>query len=783
MAISAGTLQGRVMKFQTTSDAVKPGALSVVSLQGSEGISRPYQFDLDFVSREAEIDVESLLQHSAAVVVKQAFHIPGETGIKFRSIRYQGTLSSFDFCEGAFASKGNPDWFLYRATLVPHLWRLSLNLGCRVFLDKNIPQIVEEVLWDNKFLPDQYEFRMNRDVYRKREFVLQYQESDLNFFSRLLEQEGIYYWFEHEGTEEKIVFGDSPAAYGAVQGGDAVPYRQVMVEDKNGAYGRGIAWVEPEVVFSLRSQVRLLPLGVTLQDYCSQSPTAKLRSKGTAAKAGFGQGYEYGDHYLTEKEGTRLAEARGQEIQTRQRVFQGAGVVKSFHAGMVFGLEKHHREAFNQSYLITEVRHSVEQSMALGSPQAPTASYENEFVCVPATLNYRPPRLTPKPRIGGFLHATVDAAGDGQYAELDDQGRYKVKLKLDLSDLEKGTASCWIPMAQPYAGNGYGVHFPLHKGIEVAVAFANGDPDRPLILGAVPNPTTRSPVVGSNQTQCIVKSAGNNMILFEDQEGQENLFLHAQKNESVRVNGSVRERVGGNRHLMVRKNRYEEVGRDSHVTVKGHRYERIGGGLHLKIEGDQSVSVQGNQSVQVTGGSAQSVTGNLQQKVQGTASYVFGTTVTVEATAGLTLQCGGSSIVLTPAAIGLNGLVLGRPPIPTGAIPPIPGAPVALRSPSPPQPPKEPGTIEPAEGVPPGTLTEGEPFEGSEDSERKTSWIEIELVDEEGDPVAGESYRIELPDGGAVEGSLDKKGRARVDGIDPGTCTVTFPRLDGEAWE
>ncbi|MEW6670036.1 MAG: type VI secretion system tip protein VgrG, partial [Thermodesulfobacteriota bacterium] len=255
-------------------------------------------------------------------------------------------------------------------------------------------------------------------------------------------------------------------------------------------------------------------------------------------KQGRGEAYYYGDHIRTPEEGERLAKIRAESLLCRREVFQGEGAVPYIAPGFTFDLKEHYRSTFNQGYLVTEVSHEGNQEgylvsgLSLDDQTEKEVFYGNTFTAIPANVQYRPERLTPRPRICGAITAKIDAAGSGQYAELDEHGRYKVVVPFDTSGRKDGKASTWIRMATPYAGSDHGMHFPLHKGTEVLLTFEEGDPDRPVIASAVPNPENPSPVNSANQTKSVITTASGNKIHMEDQAGSERILMHSPNQES-----------------------------------------------------------------------------------------------------------------------------------------------------------------------------------------------------------------------------------------------------------
>ena len=208
-----------------------------------------------------------------------------------------------------------------------------------------------------------------------------------------------------------------------------------------------------------------------------------------------------------------MAQVRREEIASRRKVFRGRSDQPGLAPGYHFTLEGHRREAMNGKYLVTSVRHRGAHRFATATGAAPDAlPYQNEFTCIPLSVPFRPPRRTPIPKVAGIMTARTESAG-GPYAHVDEDGRYRVKMPFDLSDKSGGEASSSLRMSQPYSGAGYGMHFPLNPGIEVLLAFVNGDPDRPIVVGAVPNPATPTPVeIANRKLNRILTESG---VLFE----------------------------------------------------------------------------------------------------------------------------------------------------------------------------------------------------------------------------------------------------------------------------
>lgn len=503
--------------FRFRSAGLDEALFNVVRLDGREALSDLYEFRLELTSKDPDIDVGGVLRNNATIEME----LGGDL------VYVHGIVSTFVQCDRG------PEWINYEAVLVPRLYTLGLNQQCQIYLEKDTPTIVRELLTEDGLVENEdFELRLKRTDYPVSEYVVQYQESDLNFARRLLEHAGIFFYFEQSAAKEKLILTDTREAYGVIGGDPVVPFRDARGVNPGG-----------EAVESLRLWQELRPRNVVLKDYNWRAPGVEMQAQGTAAASGRGTFMEYGDHFKSPEEGRALAAIRGEEVACREVVYKGRGGCRSFRAGARFTLIDHFRASSNMEYLLVSVRHQGEQlgvmgTAAAGDPDRP--GYLNEFEAIPAGVQFRPARVTPKPRIYGTLNAVIDATGEGDYAELDDLGRYKVRLPFDISNNGAGKASRYMRMAQPYAGEDGGMHFPLLKGTEVILTHVDGDPDRPIISAAVPNVVTSSPVNSQNQTQSMIQTQGQNRIEIEDQEGVR--YVHLSTPEET--NGQTFMRLG-----------------------------------------------------------------------------------------------------------------------------------------------------------------------------------------------------------------------------------------------
>ncbi len=359
-------------------------------------------------------------------------------------------------------------------------------------------------------------------TYKPQEHVCQYQESNLDFISRWMEREGMYYYFEQGDDAEVLVITDSVSKHDTL---DPQPVR--FFASAGGAAHDGSAG---EALHTFTCKQHALPATVKLADYDYAKPTLDVSGTAPVSKTGIGEISVYGHRFFTPDDGKRLAKLRAEELLARQVVYRGTGTEFHLRAGYFFTLENHPRAAFDMKYLATFVVHAGNQTLSTPELKALTGIdiervYWVEVTAIPGATQFRAVRSTPWPRIYGFENGIVGGAADSDYAQIDDQGRYNVKFKFDESTLDKDKASTWVRMLQPHGGNPEGFHFPLRNGTEVLFTFLGGDPDRPVISGVVPDAHNPSLVTSKNHTQNVMMTGGKNYMIVEDLEGKQHVDL------------------------------------------------------------------------------------------------------------------------------------------------------------------------------------------------------------------------------------------------------------------
>ena len=728
----------------------------VVGFNATEGLSSPYRVLLNLASKD-EVYFEDVIGKAGFLTILS------EDTDRF----FHGIVSEFTQADrsGRFS--------LYKLTLVPSIWLLSLENDCRIFQGKTVPEIVQQILEDREITSDQFAFRLQKE-YQPRTYCVQYRESDLNFMSRLLEEEGIFYFFEHAEDKHLLVFGDGTVNYQPI-GGEA----EIEFHHEN------LMVASEEFVSSIVLSRRIRSGKFSHTDFNFEQPAVNLMSEQEAGSFNMLEIYDYPGEYVEQGRGQTLANIRLEEALMLMDKAAGKGGCARFVPGFTFSLTDHENDGFNQEYLLIDIMHMGSQAQVLEERSAKgDILYSNEFSAIPSSVVYRPERNTPKPSMEGIQTAIV-AGVDGEEIYTDEYGRVKVQFHWDRLGARDENSSCWIRVASTFAGGNYGAIFTPRIGQEVLVDFIEGDPDRPIITGSVYNADNMPPyTLPDEKTKSTVKTnssiggEGFNEIRFEDLKGEEEIFIHGEKNQDIRIKKDCKEWIGNDRHLVVGRDKVEQIDRDKHVKMSQDIKEEIGRDRNVKVGGKDAVEIGGSKSLSVGGDVIEVFKAGHSEQVTNDF-YVKGMNVILEGMTGLTIKVGSNFITVNSGGIFIKGTLVninsggaalsgsaGSAVSPAGPLAAvvagtaIAGADVTYEAPS---------HIESA---------------SEDDEDEDKAWIEIELVDEDDNPVAGEQYRITLPDGETVAtGTTDSNGIARVTRIDPGNCQITFTNLDEDAWE
>ena len=512
-----------VARFSFEASALPPGTFRVVSFDGKEALSELFSFTLRLSSKDPDLDFEQIVGRPATLTVDRA----GE------AVPTYGLVT--DLKQNGRSGSAPAGYVSYTATLRPRLWRATLQENSRVFQQQSVPDILEELLKERLGLAASQDFELRLSgAYPQLEYCVQHEETNMGFLARLMKREGIYFYFDHRAGRDRLVVCDDRQAHEKIAAPEALAY----------GTGEGMNRSVTESVQEFSVHQQLVEEAAELHSYNYNTPRIDLRAREKAGGAGGAPetlSQKVTDAFPDASEGQRLAMVRAEEVACRRRQVKGGSDCAGLRAGRLFTLEGHYRADLNGvDYLVVGVQHSGSQRSALppdagilpdgvlasggdggpsgdGAAEAPT--YHNTFDCVPASVQFRPAyNPSEKPRLPGLMTATVESSGEGEVDPfLDEEGRYRARLHFDQrSGRAPGTATLPIRMAQPSSGPDMGTHLPNPAGTELVIGYVDGDPDRPLALGTVPNPAQKSPVTARNRSQSIIRTPGGNELVLED---------------------------------------------------------------------------------------------------------------------------------------------------------------------------------------------------------------------------------------------------------------------------
>ncbi|MBV8101762.1 MAG: type VI secretion system tip protein VgrG [Verrucomicrobia bacterium] len=690
-------------------------ALVVTGFRGTETISRPFSFELDLVGENSTtVDFNRLIGNPITLAVTT----PGNGGsTEWRYVN--GICASFS--EG----DRNLEFTSYFAQVVPKIWLLTHVAQSRIFQQKSVPDILKQV-----FQGYDCDYQL-RGQYEPREYCVQYRETDFSFASRLMEDEGIYYFFTHSKSGHKMIIADTPQSHTDVPGLTKARYQMIEGGPRTGDHI--IQWKKTQAVRASK---------YTLWDHHFQQPTQNLEAKqnilasvqvGTVTHQLKDQVnspleiYDFPGGYAERFDG--ISPSGGDQPSRLQKLFddnqrtvklrmereavpalaiQGTSTCANFVTGHKFSLDRHFDA--QGEYVLVSVVHNGSLGEPFRSGQGDAGlTYTNTFTCIPIQLPYRPPRETPIPFIAGVQNALV-VGPSGKEIFIDKYGRVKVQFYWDRQGKKDENSSCWIRVGQWFAGKRWGASFWPRLGQEVLVAFVEGDPDQPVIVGSVYNAEQMPPYEGDGldskhkndpnvsgvKTNTTLGGIGFNEIRFDDTKDHEELFLHAERDLNITTKNDSLARTFANRHQIIGTDKdgqktgsqFEEVYQDKNLIVNRNQVEQIGDSMQLLIGGIDSG--QGNQDVVIKGTRKESigqtdnlqVTGDRKEKIGGSQSLTVvmnqqekvgqnhaldagmeihlkaGMTVVIEAGMELTLKGAGGFVTIGPTGVTIQGTMV-----------------------------------------------------------------------------------------------------------------------------
>jgi len=585
-------MDNSVTGLHRTMEIVTPLGEDVLLLQrmhASEELSRLYEFELDLLSERGDIDLDKILGKN--VTIKLGLH---DDGVR----HFNGYVTRF--AQAGWQGR----YHLYRATVRPWLWFLTRTADCRIFQDLTAPEIIAQVFDDHAVADVKNSLT---DTYRKRNYCVQYRETDFDFVSRLMEQEGIYYYFAHDEGRHTLMLVDAQGAHESVPGCASLDY--IAVE-------RAVR-PEQDYISQWHYTREIQPGGYALEDYDFERPSVDLavqtKVQRKHALADY-EIYDYPGNYVQAAEGDQSVRCRIDECQARFELARGETNARALAVGHLFALASHPRGDQNREYLVTAATHTLVhndyESLDGGSAGV---GYSCAFTALSSRQQFRPGRTTPKPLVQGPQTAVVVGPG-GDEIYTDNYGRVKVQFHWDRYGKKNENSSCWIRPSHPWAGKSWGMVAIPRIGQEVIVDFLEGDPDRPIVTGRVYNAEQMPPyALPANKTQSGMLSrsskagvaANANELRFEDKKGAEQVFLHAEKNQDIEVENDETHWVGHDRRktidhdetTLVKHDRTETVGNNEKIAIGVHRSETVGSNETIAIGANRSETVGVNETI------------------------------------------------------------------------------------------------------------------------------------------------------------------------------------------
>ena len=619
-------------------------ALYFLTMIKTEQLGRLFVMELECISNDHHIKLKDVLGKAMTIELD----LPEASD----DVRYfHGLVTEFSYL-GHFEGFAH-----YKAILRPWPWFLSRKQDSRIFQEKTVPEIIEQVFKEiNKF--DDFKRRLN-GTFRKRVYCVQYRETDFNFVSRLMEEEGIYYYFEHEKNKHVLVLSDDYSSHGPFPG-----YKDLLYFPAEPEYRR-----KEDHIWKWNFGEEVQSGKVVLDDFDFVKPSTELETR-SAGSGGYAHSdkevFDYPGLYTEVKDGEGYARVRMEEHGALQEQCQGEGNARGLAVGHLFNLGEEAapdwRDEQNREYLITSATHVLR----LEESTEQEDSYECRFTAIDAKIPFRPQRITPKPTVRGIQTAIV-CGKKGEEIWTDKYGRVKVQFHWDRQGKKDENSSCWVRVAQLWAGKNWGAMFIPRMGQEVVVDFLEGDPDRPLIIGRVYNDELMPPYeLPAEMTKSTIKSRSTkegtpdnfNELRFEDKIGEEEIYFHAEKDFNRVVENNDTLKVGyddkdkGDQTIGINHDRTTTIGNNDTLNV-GYEGDKEAGDQTIKIYKDRTTTLEtGSETVTIQKDRTTTLkTGNDTLKVKAGKRFV-------EAAQEIQLKVGSSKITMNPAEIKIEAAMI-----------------------------------------------------------------------------------------------------------------------------
>ncbi len=664
--------------------------LLLTSFQGEEGISRLFQFRIDMIAdAKKDIAFDKLLGQKIAIRLSMP----------------NGKVRHFNgICSRFSQGEGDADFIAYQMEIVPQFWLLTKKAQCRIFQQLSVPDILKKVLTGVDIV-NQIE-----GTFHPRNYCVQYRETDFNFASRLMEEEGIFYYFTHAADGHKMVLANTPASHPPMPVANAFVYEKLLANT-----------LHEDRILSWQKQQELVTGQVTLWDHKFEMHGKNLEAKKTVpetiqvgkvahkVKAGNAESrevYDYPGDYAPRfdgvnsgggdqppeiqkilKDNERVATIRSQQEAVQSVNIHGSSTCRNLVSGHKFTLQKH--GSGDGDYLLATVRHQTLKPVDYRNAQSPPFQYMNSFTAIPFAMPFRPQRVTPRPFVQGTQTAVVVGPA-GEEIFCDKYGRVKVQFHWDREGKLDASSSCWVRVSTLWAGKAWGITNVPRIGHEVIIGFEEGDPDLPIIMGSVfnadhmpPGELPKDKMVSGLRSNSTPGGGGFNGLIFNDTKKKELITLHAQfdmdatvehdnrhtvkNDETWSVVGHRKHTVNKSETNVIDKGRETTVTKGDKLTIADGQSTTITGGQTITIDGGLTEKVTGGVKVTIDGGRETTISGNDTQSVSDSQTATVGANQTITiggkqkigvtgaieitSDASITLTVGGSSIKIEPAAI------------------------------------------------------------------------------------------------------------------------------------
>ncbi|KPB90433.1 type VI secretion system Vgr family protein [Pseudomonas syringae group genomosp. 3] len=702
------TLEGISVDFQ------------VLSFLGSEALNQPFCFDIELVSARPDLKLEELLHKRGCLTF-------GATGNGLvHGLVYRITQGD----SGKSLTR-------YSIRLVPQLSYLRHNHDQQIFQHLTVPKIIAKVLEARGILADAYRFQLGA-TYPKRDYCVQYDESDLHFIQRLCEEEGIHFHFQHSASGHTLVFGDDQTVFRKLA---PVSYQQ----------DSGMAAERPVIKrFNLRLETRTTR--VSRRDYDFEKPSILPQGSAKIAASPDLEDYDYPGRFTDSERGKQLSTRALERHRADYALVEGKGDEPTLVSGHFLALSEHPRAEWNDLWLLLEVIHEGKQPQVLGENVTSDVTdnkddfhqgYHNRFLATPWDAHYRPALEHPKPKALGIQTAFVTGP-PGEEIHRDEYGRVKVQFHWDRDGQANDNSSCWLRVATGWAGNAYGGITTPRVGMEVLVTYLEGDPDQPLITGCLFHKENVAPYdLPANKTRSTFKTLsspggkGYNEFRIEDKKGAEQIYLHAQRDWDENIEHDQKIRVGNERHDTVEANTLSEFKLEEHRITHLDRKSEARADDHLTVGATRHVKI----------GTAQFVEAGTE------IHYHAGNKVVVEGGVELTVKAGGSFVKIDAGGVTISGP---EAKVNTGGSAGV-GAGIGILAP-----------------LIPGLAAADAAGNLMKEAKANPTWLELNLHYDNLEPVPGASYRVDFADGSKREGVLDDDGFARLENVPQGPAKIYY---------